>query len=322
MNDFIPTKQLWVINRLRSERGKLLREALKEAVQKVGIQAIDEELHELVDNNALTHLGSFGLRGEMLFPVPCLIKVKPTVSGYYRLVLGISQKEYARKGLGKWVRIEQGENVTVSASEIRELCMTLIKAGEQLLNLIVSKNDIADNISEDFFHELALLTFGAQLDGSYRVIIGKKAVDVMRHIIREIVTSKNPVGFQERKNEIQFTNAAGRQVRIRFGSDPDILASEYSGDSSRQLLAIEVKGGGDPSNIHNRLGEAEKSHLKLSAEGVLRWTIVGVPIDERTARMRSPSTNRFFALSTLLIHEGQEYQSFRRELISILGLPE
>lgn len=81
-------------------------------------------------------------------------------------------------------------------------------------------------------------------------------------------------------------------MKIRFGSDPDILVSERSGNQYRHLLAIEVKGGSDPSNIHNRLGEAEKSHLKLSASGVLRWTIIGIPVDKQTARMHSPSTNR------------------------------
>lgn len=318
METLTPTKQLWVISRLRSERGRILRDALREAVGRVGVQTIDQELHNLVSADALNKLGAFGLRGEVLFAVPCLIKEKLTLSGYYRLVLGISQKEYGRKGLDKWVKIEKGENLVVSESEMRDLCVALIKAGEQLLSVVSSK----DNITEDFFHELALLTLGAQLDGSYRVIVGQKAVAVVRELIEGIIKSKDPDGFQEKENEIEFNNAAGRRVRIRFGADPDILVSERSGNQYRHLLAIEVKGGGDPSNIHNRLGEAEKSHLKLSASGVLRWTIAGVPVDGQIARMRSPSTNRFYAISNLLIDGGQEYESFRRELISILGLPE
>jgi hypothetical protein len=315
---FTPTKQLWIITRLRTERGKVLRDALRGAIERVGIQTIDHDLHTLVNKNALNKLGAFGLRGEVLFAVPCLIKEKLTISGYYRLILGISQKEYGRKGLGKWVEIEKGKSNTISESEIRNLCVALIKAGEQLLSVISNR----DNITEDFFHELTLLTLGAQFDGSYRVIVGQKAVAVIRDLIEKIVKPKNPDSFQERENEIEFNNAAGRQVKIRFGSDPDILVSECSANRYRHLLAIEVKGGSDPSNIHNRLGEAEKSHLKLSASGVLRWTIIGVPVDEQTARMRSPSTNRFYAISTLLIEESQEYESFRRELTSILGLPE
>lgn len=318
MEEIMPTKQMWVIGRLKSERGKILRDALREAVGKVGIQAIDKELHALVSRDALNKLGAFGLRGEVLFAVPCLIKEKPAVSGYYRLILGISQKEYGRKGLGKWVEIEKGKDTIVSESEVRDLCVALIKAGERLLSAVSKK----DNITEDFFHELTLLTLGAQLDGSYRVIVGQKAVAVVRELIENIIKPKKPDSLWLKENEIEFNNAAGRKVRIRFGSDPDILVSEQSGSQERHLLAIEVKGGTDPSNIHNRLGEAEKSHLKLSASGVLRWTIIGVPVDEQTARMRSPSTNRFYAISNLLIDGSQEYESFRRELISVLGLPE
>ncbi|BAF60849.1 hypothetical protein PTH_2668 [Pelotomaculum thermopropionicum SI] len=318
METLILTKQMWVINRLKSERGKILRDALREAVGKVGVQVIDRELHDLVSTSALNKLGTFGLRGEVLFAVPSLIKEKPTISGYYRLVLGISQKEYGRKGLDKWIKIEKGESATVSENEVRDLCVILIEAGERLLSVFSSR----DNITEDFFHELTLLTLGAQLDGSYRVIVGQKAVAVIRELIENIIKPKKPDSFRKKSNEIEFNNAAGRQVRIRFGSDPDILVSERSGNQDRHLLAIEVKGGSDPSNIHNRLGEAEKSHLKLSASGVLRWTIIGVPVDEKTARMRSPSTNRFYAISNLLINGSQEYESFRRELISILGLPE
>lgn len=222
---------MWVISRLKSERGKILRDALREAVGKVGVQIIDRELHDMVSAGALNKLGAFGLRGEVLFAVPCLIKEKPTVSGYYRLILGISQKEYGKKGLGKWVEIEKGKSETVSESEIRDLCAALIEAGERLLSAISSR----DNITEDFFHELALLTLGAQLDGSYRVVVGQKAVAVVRELIENIVKPKNPNGFQERENEIEFNNAAGRRVKIRFGSDPDILVSERSGNQYRHL---------------------------------------------------------------------------------------
>lgn len=226
METLMPMKQMWVVTRLKSERGRVLRDALRETVGKVGVQVIDRELHNLVNADALNKLGAFGLRGEVLFAVPCLIKEKPTISGYYRLVLGISQKEYGRRGLGKWIRIEKGESAAISEDEIQGLCVMLIKAGERLLSALGSM----DNVTEDFFHELALLTLGAQLDGSYRVIVGQKAVAVVRELIMDIVKPKNPEGFQEKGNEIEFNNAANRRVIIRFGSDPDILVSERSGN--------------------------------------------------------------------------------------------
>ncbi len=55
---------------------------------------------------------------------------------------------------------------------------------------------------------------------------------------------------------------------IEFSSDPDVLITEKLQSGVRYILSIEVKGGTDASNIHNRLGEAEKSHLKAKKFGI------------------------------------------------------
>jgi thiamine biosynthesis protein ThiC len=57
-------------------------------------------------------------------------------------------------------------------------------------------------------------------------------------------------------------------VLITFASDPDIIIrEEMRADQFRHLVAIEVKAGSDFSTIHNRIGEAEKSHRKAKISG-------------------------------------------------------
>lgn len=230
-----PAKQLWMLKRLQSARGLILRDALQRTVEKVGVRTIDSELHRLVPVHHLTKLGASGLRGEILFAVPCIIRAKPSVSGYYRLVLGISGKDYGRRGLDKWIQVENGARNDVSDEEISSLCEVLIKMAGQLLE------GISHGISEELFHELALLTLGAQLNGSYRVAVGQQAVAAVRHLVENIVKEKYPEAVTK-SNVVQFTNAAGRLVEIRFGSDPDILVTEYAKGQRRQVLAVEVKG--------------------------------------------------------------------------------
>ena len=41
-------------------------------------------------------------------------------------------------------------------------------------------------------------------------------------------------------------------------------------------IAMRVKGGTDTANLHNRLGEAEKSHLKAQ-QFPQRWTLIHPP---------------------------------------------
>ena len=63
-------------------------------------------------------------------------------------------------------------------------------------------------------------------------------------------------------------DAAKRTVTIEIASDPDIIIrEEIRPETYRNIIAIEVKGGRDFSNIHNRIGEAEKSHQKAKGKG-------------------------------------------------------
>jgi hypothetical protein len=278
----------------------------------VGISTIDRELHAFIPKRALNRLASHGLRGEMLFPVPCLIKANPAIAGYFRLVLGISGKEYGRHGLKIWIQAEKGERVRLTDGDVSGLCQALIPAGVQLLGGV---NGV---LSKELFHELSLLTLGAQLDGGYRTIIGQRAVEQVQSLIEAILRGVSKKAALS-KNEIVFRNNSGREIIIRFGSDPDILILERIRDNLIRKLAIEVKGGVDPSNIHNRLGEAEKAHNKLE-KSVLKWTITGVPIEEAVARQRSPSTAEFFVLSDLVAGKGGSFIRFKQNLASIMGL--
>jgi hypothetical protein len=97
-----------------------------------------------------------------------------------------------------------------------------------------------------------------------------------------------------------------------------------AGGSFRNIIAIEVKAGQDFSNIHNRIGEAEKSHQKAKLAGYVEcWTVVNVDrIDLDVARKESPSTNRFYLISNLISHDSIEYDDFRNRIISLTGITE
>ena len=107
---------------------------------------------------------------------------------------------------------------------------------------------------------------------------------------------------------------------IRFASDPDIrIQEEMAPGMLRNIVAIEVKAGLDFSNIHNRVGEAEKSHQKAKADGyVERWTVVNIDrVDMTMARRESPSTDRFYRLSQIDSGRGDEYQDFYNRVIAL-----
>ena len=106
-------------------------------------------------------------------------------------------------------------------------------------------------------------------------------------------------------------------------TDPDIsVFEETSKKSRRNIVAIEIKGGGDQSNIWNRLGEAEKSHQSAKQRGFVEfWTIYNVAeLDLATAHEKSPTTNRFYNLRDLLVPHSESLDDFRDRLISSVGI--
>src|SRR5262249_17228790 len=128
------------------------------------------------------------------------------------------------------------------------------------------------NISNRDISELPLLTYGSQLQGSRNTAIGKQAMQDVLIAISEIV-AKHLVRKEHRKLTVK--NAAGRFVIISLSHDPDVAIDEQIGNVTHRKVAIEVKGGTDVSNAHNRAGEAEKSHLKAKGRGYPEfWTII------------------------------------------------
>ena len=144
----------------------------------------------------------------------------------------------------------------------------------------------------EFLDDLTLLTLGPQLRGSINTTIGKLAnqavFDIIHSLISHSVTSKT-------SSRMNVMNSSKRKVSVAFSADPDISVVEpLDANSVRNILAIEIKGGTDQSNIWNRLGEAEKSHQTAKKRGFPEcWTIYNVPVlDLKKAKEKSPTTNR------------------------------
>lgn len=259
------------------------------------------------------------MRGELVFVVPCLLKHNPRLLGYYRLLLGFSQKEFFNKGrLGRFKGMEETGTVNErTMAEIPDLCSAFAQRASELLAEIDTQN-----LSPAYLNELTMLTLGPQLRGSNNTKIGKLADRAVFELIQRIVEHAVQ---KTTTTSLEMINAAGRTVRIAFSADPDIRVTEEVGRSSqRSIVAIEIKGGSDQSNIWNRLGEAEKSHQSAKQKGFVEfWTIYNVPIlDLGKAREKSPTTNRFYGLRDLLNPESDASVEFTERLLSAVGIAE
>ncbi len=299
-------------------RKTMLQDALGDAIEQLELSQVDRELAALAPAESLKTLARKGLRGELLFAVPCVLTQNPQLLGYYRLLLGHSKKIFytGETGLTAFKRLEEaGMLAPVLAPRLEELCASLNEMAARLMEGVGS-----DRMSLSLLDDLTLLTLGPQLRGGENVKKGMTAITTVFDVIHEIVREYATVAKSDR---IVLTNAAGRTVSIQFSADPDIvIREEMSGGGHRDLIAIEVKGGTDFSNIHNRIGEAEKSHQKARARGFVEcWTVVNVSrFDPAMAHQESPSTDRFYTMTALSSAEGLEYSDFRSRIIGAAGI--
>jgi hypothetical protein len=299
-------------------RGEYLQDALAATVKTMDVTEIDKALAVFVPKPSLATLASHGLRGELMFPVPMILRENPRLLGYYRLLYGYSQKEFytTETGVSRFQSMEKrGALTAANAADLADLCQALAGAGALLLDGIGAKR-----ISQALLDDLTLLTLGPQLRGGANVKKGAAGIVKVFDAIHDIV---KPAVKESTASRIEIENAAGRRVLIEFAPDPDIIIrEEMSKDNFRELIAVEVKGGSDFSNIHNRIGEAEKSHQKAKAVGYVEcWTVVNVDrIDMDMAKRESPTTNRFYRISDLVNGGGPEYQDFRDRVVSLTGI--
>lgn len=313
-----PERQIAFAFKLEEGRELWLETALAETLRHLDLPRLDRELAEMVPGGALAALAAAGLRGERLFATPLLLRANPRLLGYYRLLLGFSQKEfYGGLGLGRFRALEERGSLAQALKPLLPaLCRELVAAGVGLLDGVG-----AERISLPLLQSLQLLTLGPQFQGSDNV---RKGVSGIFRVFAAIEAIVAPAVERASERQIAIRNAAGRPVLIEFAPDPDIiLREEMEPGNYRNIIAIEVKGGTDFSNIHNRIGEAEKSHQKARSRGFVEcWTVVNVDrIDLAMACRESPTTNRFYRLSTLDGASGDDYQDFRNRIISLAGIP-
>ena len=86
-----PSQQVAFSLVLERARDQFLQDALGLAVATLDIAVVDKSLAALAPKKIISALARHGLRGELVFAVPCVLQATPRLLAYYRLLLGYSQ---------------------------------------------------------------------------------------------------------------------------------------------------------------------------------------------------------------------------------------
>lgn len=310
------TRQVVFYQLLVAARKQWFLDALSGVLGKLDQDAVKAQITEYVPAKPQKTLAAAGLRDEHVFPVPVVLEEKPSLVGYYRMLLGASQKSFYRSstGMGKFKSMEEtGTMNQKQRANLPAFCKAMAVPLAEMVRQI-------PKITERDLRELPLLTFGAQLQGSNNTQIGKKAMQevfvAITEIVEKYVVKKEP-------SRLTVKNASSRTVYITLSHDPDVSVQEIVGDRPHSKVAMEVKGGTDISNAHNRAGEAEKSHLKARQRGFKDfWTIISKHGLEMSKLMReSQTTTEWFDVTEILARKGKDWEDFRARLAGAAGIP-
>ncbi|MGH2976593.1 MAG: XcyI family restriction endonuclease [Solirubrobacterales bacterium] len=312
-----PSRQVSFHESLVAARKLWLKDALSAALAAADPDEVQREIARHAPKDARQILAQAGIRDEEVFPTPTLLRAKPTLVGYYRLLLGMPQKSFYTKetGMSPFKAMEERDLLRQRADELLpEFCATM---GEALAELI---RQLSPTVTQRDVDELPLLIIGSQFQGSMNNRIGQQATVDVFLAIKETVKGWIT---QETEQQVTVENAAGRIVRITLAADPDVRIEEEFGEELRPKVALEIKGGTDRSNAHNRVGEAEKSHQKAKLDGFRDfWTVIAKKgLDLAVLRGESPTTNSWFDAAQVLAREGDDWDDFRSRIAGEVGIP-
>ena len=312
-------RQIYVANLLEQARPSILRGAVISAHLTISAAAFATDFAQFTPHDAQQIAAQANTSPELLFATPAILKAAPKTLGYYRSLLGVSQKQfYDRKtGLNVFRTMEESGTISATAyTSLGELCVHLNNALAKLLRALPPAT------VEQLVKELPLATFGAYADGSWRNKIGTTATSNVFTALKEVVQARGH-NTVETASSITVLNNSDREVTLMLAPDPDIVIKEQFEDN--QIVykaAIEIKGGTDYSNLHNRVGEAEKSHQKARASGAGDcWTIIDLKhADMKQLQQESPTTREWFDLSEVLDRSGKTWDRLVQVTRAAMGI--
>jgi hypothetical protein len=325
LNPPTSARQVRFYQLLVAARTQWFMDVLSDALGHLDQKVVKDQISEYVPKDVQKILAAAGLRDEHVFPVPAVIETRPSLIGYYRLLLGAPQKSFYKgsTGMGRFKGMEELGSLSKKTQPfIPDFCGAMAKPLADLVRQI-------PDITERDLRELPLLTFGSQLQGSNNTQIGKTAMQEVFVAVNEIVKNyviQMPAKLapSQKGKKVFLKNASGRTVVITLSHDPDLCVQELmENNRPNSKVAIEVKGGTDVSNAHNRAGEAEKSHQKAKKFGFTEfWTIISKKgLEAHKLQAESPTTNRWYDVAEVLARKGEDWDDFRQRLAGACGIP-
>lgn len=247
-----------------------------------------------ISKDAWEHVQSLQIEAKRVFAHPTLLRRHPEVSLYYRGMATLSLKlvrSIARTNVDAWESFGYlGRRVKLDA------CQRVASLYNEMLSAIIEATE--QWTLEDGYRNL-LSAIAITQDGKIRNLIGKRAENAIQGKLLNWIGAMNIPAHEEPPF---FVLGAAKNLRMRFGSEPDILfekQKEQEGDWIPEVT-IEIKGGTDPAGALERLGAIKKSFDPTPArtENMAILGVITPSMRKELNQMKITDFNLYDLLST------------------------
>ncbi|MFQ5614958.1 MAG: XcyI family restriction endonuclease [Anaerolineales bacterium] len=270
-----------------------------DAIENVRGESLDWGLENLgITEPAWNKIIHRGIKPVIVFAHPAILQSVPRSVGYYRMLAMVSQKSMNNIRLP----VNRYENGNAFPGDDRAWGIT--NRLNQIISALIQADDDLNPREFDLWRGMAA---GAQADGSWRNLKGKKAEVAVKGAVLRRLRAKEIV---KSETETEFRLNDGRV--LVFADEPDVAI--YHQDSIR--IAIEVKGGIDTAGILERIGAAIKSLSRAREENPNSVTILlvqGVSMTQRAVddlAINQDAVNHWFTVEDFFENNAQRERVF------------
>ena len=249
--------------------------------------------------------------------MPYVLRSQPRLLGYYRLLLCFSQKQFygERYGFAPFKPMEEKGSLTANHEAIGYGSSVRRFAAVPSCSLPAPAD-----CREIWSMNSRCLRWVHSLRGSVLNVFGSRATRRVFELIESMVGSAI-VSSSQNASSFKMPPA------VSSGSNSATTPTYASGKNCHQ------ENSGTSSQLKSKAawitristiasGRAEKSHQKARKDGYVEcWTIVGVvDLNVELAGKESPSTDRFYYLDRITDRKSEEFDDFRENLLSRVGI--
>jgi len=252
---------------------------------------------------AWVHIVQAQIDPKLVFAHPDLLQAHPQASLHYRGISTLPLKRVQNMAGA----VDMWEDGTFRRPPDSDKCLCVARVYNAVTSVIITGTD---GWTLENGYRNVLVTIGITQDGALRNLVGQAGETAVKERVTEWLTENDAIPTRVHGSTTLI--GAAEDVRMVYGSEPDIKFERYTGGDWHIVATVEIKSGTDPAGALERLGAIQKSFEQTPPKS-RNFAVLGVVTPEMRRRLDEMAVARDFALYQVL-NDDMAWEEFTQEL--------